>query len=157
MRILAALLILTSAILSLLLGGFLMVSSKYEKFDAKVKAEDDLSSVAGDLVSEEELEQMRRQEQAKLKQNTEITHAGSLPMILAVVAICAGILQIIAGALILLRRARIAALLLILLSLGALVAILIIDTAVTIGVIAAVATAGALCCHAPALRGSAAA
>ncbi len=152
MRILAAIFILISAILSLFLGGFLFVSSKVETFEAKVKAEDDLSSVAGDLVSEEELAEMRQQEQTKQQQNAAIQGAGSRPLLLGVVASGAGLLQILCGILILLRRAKIPVLVMTLLSLAGLIVILSLEGAIAIGIIAAVTSAAALCCHAPALR-----
>jgi len=152
MRILAALCCLTSAILCLLLAGFLLVSAKYEKFEAKVKAEDDLSSVAGDLVSEEELEQMRQKEQAKLAKNAAVQGAGYRSTLLGVLAAGAGVLQIIGCVLIMVRRARIAVLLLLLCALAATLSVLFMDSPITLGAIAAGLTIAAAICHAPALR-----
>ncbi len=154
MRIATAFLLLISAILSLLLGGFLLVSSKYEKFDAKVKAEDDLSSVAGDLVSEEELEKMRQKEQAKLAKNAAVTQAGSRSLILGVIVLGAALLQIIGAGLILQRQAKISVLVLTLLALGALSTMLLFETTSVLGVIATLCSAAALGCHVTTLRGS---
>jgi len=152
MRIASILFFLISAILSLLLGGFLLVSSRYEKFEAKVKAEDDLSSVAGDLVSEEELARMRQQEQARAAGNTAVTRAGSRPLILGVVACCAALLQIIGGVLVLVRRAGTTVLVLALLALGAIAAPLLLEPPTVLGVIAALCSAAALGSHALSLR-----
>ncbi|MCC6750944.1 MAG: hypothetical protein IT371_25030 [Deltaproteobacteria bacterium] len=99
MRIVAGIFLLVSALLSLVIGGGLALSSRYEKFQAQIRAED-LSTVSEDLVSPEEL--------AKLKQRGKVQTrgAGLRPLAIGVGVGATGLLDLVAGILLLLRRGR---------------------------------------------------
>lgn len=100
MRILASLFILIAAVIQLLLGGLLIFSATEERNDARAEA-GDLSSVSGDLVSEEELTAMRAAGEK------EAGSTGKRAYYLGMASMALGLLLLVAGALALLRRALI--------------------------------------------------
>lgn len=100
MRILASLFILTAAVIQLLLGGLLIFSAVEARDDARAEA-GDLSSVSGDLVSEEELASMRAHGEKQAGST------GKAANYLGMAAMALGLFQLVAGVLALLRRALI--------------------------------------------------
>jgi hypothetical protein len=99
MRVFVAILLFAAALLQFLLGGGLILSSRYEAFRARTEA-GDLSEVAGDLVSEQELEKMRQDARQK------VGAAGAKQLALGVAVLALAFLQLAGGVLVLVRPGR---------------------------------------------------
>jgi hypothetical protein len=129
-RVLAGILLLVSAVLYLLLGGGFVLSSKYQQFKAQMDA-GDLSSVSKDLdVSDAELNKMHKVAQA---------NAGSghlRPLVVGIVLLALTLLQIVAGIVLLVRRARSLSLVTCGLAVAALVTTMLLEGFVTLEAIA---------------------
>lgn len=98
MRIPAAILLITAALLELLLGGLLLVGSRYERFEARAEA-GDLSAVSADLATPEQLAAMEREADRKTPA------AGLRPLLLGLSCLAAAVAALVGGVLLLLRRA----------------------------------------------------
>ena len=132
MRVLAAILLFTAVVIQILLGGGLLLSSWYEADKARTEAQvnaGDLSMVAGDLASPEELEQMRKEAAKKLRQagGTAGSGAATRQLVLGVLVLVLALCGIPAGILHLLGRAHAAVLAVMGLSAVALLAAMILD------------------------------
>lgn len=121
MRFLAAALIVASLLIHVLLGVGYLLSSSYQQLKAETEA-GDLSSVAGDLdVSKAELDRMH----AQAREQT--AGAGRRELVLGAGLLASALLQLLAAALFLLRRARTLALLLVALPLAGVVGLMLVD------------------------------
>jgi hypothetical protein len=121
MRILAGILILSSALLHIILGSLNIMSSKLEEFKALDNA-GDLSSVSKDL-GVSEAEQNKMHEAAKAK----IGAAGVRPLVFAIILLAMALLQILSAILLLIRKARPLTLGVMGVSVAALIGILIVN------------------------------
>jgi hypothetical protein len=99
-RIIAGILLLVSAVLHLLLGGGFVLSAKYQQFKAQMDA-GDLSSVSKDLdVPDAELNKMHRAAEVKAGKR----HLR--PLALGIAFLALSLLQIVAGIVLFVKRAR---------------------------------------------------
>ena len=98
MRFIASPLLIIAAVVQLLLGGLVIFGAVEARDEARAEA-GDLSSVSGDLVSEEELAAMRADGEKKAGRTGKFAH------VLGMVTMALSLLQLVTGVLALLRRA----------------------------------------------------
>jgi hypothetical protein len=138
MRFLAAALALASLLIHVLLGVGYLLSSSYQQLKAETEA-GDLSSVAGDLdVSKAELDRMH----AQAREQT--AGAGRREFALGAGLLASALIQLLAAVLLLLRRARSLALLLLGLALAGMVGVMLVDGIGRLGLTTAILLALAL-------------
>jgi len=120
MRIVASLFIVAAAVIQLLLGGLVLFSAVEARNEARTQA-GDLSSVSSDLVSEKELAAMR----AAAEQKAGSVGHGSRALGMATMGL--GLLLLVAGPLALLRRGTMFVLGVGVISVGCLLATLLLE------------------------------
>jgi hypothetical protein len=132
MRFVAAFFLLASIVIHLLLGVAQVLSSKYQEMKAQDEA-GDLSSVAGDLdVDKATLDRMHAEAKAKT------VGAGRRELLSGIGLAASAVLQILALVLLLVRRARPLALALTGLGLAGLIAYMLVDHFLKLGLLNAV-------------------
>ena len=105
MRKLAGVLLIIAVPIAAVLGGLLLLSSQYQKVMASVEA-NDLSAVAGDLISPEELAKQKAAAAKRVKK-TKAGKRGARQRIFAYALIGAAQLMLVGGVLSLLGRLRV--------------------------------------------------
>ncbi len=103
MRKLAAVLMLVAVAPTLVLGGMFLLASRFQAISAEIESQD-LSSVASDLVSPEQLAKERQAANKRLDKHG--SGRGGRQLALAVLLLASGVSLLVAGILALIRRAR---------------------------------------------------
>ena len=137
MRIVAAILLLITVIIHILLGSTYLLSSKYKKMEARTNA-GDLSLVGQDLLDEAELSKEREKVDAKTKQ------AGKRQLVFGILTLFVALIEILAGVLLLIKKAHPVVLGIISLGIVGMVAMMVFDGLLKISLISVIFLAVAL-------------
>lgn len=129
MRTLAAILLFSTTVILLLLGGLYLFASKSSEANALMAA-DDYSLVAGDLADQATL----KKEHARAKKETGT--AGTKQLVLGIISVLLALAQVVCGIQVLRRRAKVPLLTVMGISAAGLIGIMASDGLKTVGLIA---------------------